>query len=67
MHDIETKLRCPKCKRPLALKLRELIPGTTKTCPHGCGATLEFTGDDGRKVQGALDNVSRALQRIGRR
>lgn len=66
MKDLETKVNCPGCGRPLNLKLKEMVPGRSKLCPSGCGATLQFSGGDGRKTQAALDELGRALRRFGR-
>lgn len=67
MRDIETKLTCPKCNRPIPIKVRDMVPGSSKSCPHGCGALLEFSGDDGRKTQAALNDLERAFRRLGGR
>jgi hypothetical protein len=67
MRDIEAKVTCPNCKRPIQIKVREMVPGTSRNCPHACGATLKFSGDDGRKAQAALDDLVRTFQRLGGR
>ncbi len=67
MHDLEAKVSCPNCKRSIAIKVREIVPGRSKACPHGCGATLNFTGDDGRNAQSALDELERTIRRLGGR
>jgi hypothetical protein len=67
MRDIEANVTCPSCKRPIPIKVREMVPGTSRICPHGCGATLRFSGDDGRKAQAALDDLERAFRRLGGR
>ena len=67
MHDLKAKLTCPNCNRSITIKVREMVPGRAKACPHGCGATLNFTGDDGRKVQHALDDLERTIRRLGGR
>ena len=67
MKDLEMKVNCPGCDRPLTVKVKEMVPGRSKACPYGCGANLQFSGDDGRKTQAALDNLGRALRRLGRR
>jgi hypothetical protein len=67
MRDLEMKVNCPGCDRPFNLKVTEMVPGRSKRCPYGCGATLQFSGDDGRKTQAALDDLGRTLRRFGRR
>jgi hypothetical protein len=67
MHDMEATATCPNCNRPIPIKVREMVPGTSRSCPHGCGATLTFSGDDGRKAQSALDDLERAFRRLGGR
>lgn len=67
MRDMETKMACPGCRRQFRIKVREMVPGRSKSCPYSCGATLNFTGDDGRKVQAALDRLERTLRSLGRR
>lgn len=64
MKDIENEIKCPNCGRRLRIKVKEMIPGTSKRC--ACGCQIKFTGDDGRKVQRALDDLERALRRLGR-
>lgn len=67
MRDLETDLNCPGCKRAMRIKVKEMVPGTSKRCPFGCGATIKFSGDDGRKLQGALDDLERTFRRLGGR
>ena len=50
MIELEVKVPCPQCKRPIPMKVREMVPGGSRACPNGCGATITFTGDDGQKV-----------------
>jgi len=65
MRDLETEIRCPKCNRTLRVKVKEMVPGRTKVCV--CGFQIQFTGDDGRKVQRAMDKLERQMKRLGRR
>lgn len=67
MRDLEANVKCPNCGKPIRVKVREMVPGRSRACPHQCGATIRFTGDDGRKVQKALDDLERTIQRFGRR
>lgn len=61
--DMEVPLTCPNCKETIKMKLKELHPGNSVTC--ACGAKINFTGDDMRKAQAALDNLTRQLERLG--
>ena len=65
MQDLKVKIQCPNCQHSVQIKVKEMVPGHTKNCPF-CGAQFNFTGDDGRKVQRELDNLSRTLKRLGR-
>ena len=62
--DLETEFVCPNCKRKMKIKIKEMVPGRTKKCPS-CDLTICFSGDDGRKAQGALDNLQKTLKRLG--
>ena len=65
MRDLTAKLQCPNCHHSVQIKVKEMVPGRTKNCPF-CGTQFNFTGDDGRKVQRALDDFNRTLKRLGR-
>lgn len=60
--DLETEIKCPSCGRNLKIKAREMIPGRSQNCP-GCGTRVRFSGDDGRKTQKALDDVTKTLKK----
>jgi transcription elongation factor Elf1 len=64
MQDLETDIECPNCKRKIKIKVKEMVPGHTKNCPS-CGLVIRFSGDDGRKVQRAMDDLQRTLKRLG--
>jgi transcription elongation factor Elf1 len=64
MQDLETDFECPNCKRKITIKVKEMVPGQTKNCPS-CGLVIRFSGDDGRKVQRALDDLQKTLKRLG--
>ena len=57
---LEFDLTCPKCKRTMKQRTDDMRPGASQACP-GCGSIIKFDGDDGRKVQRALDDVKRSL------
>lgn len=61
--DMEVPLTCPNCNAVLKMKLKELHPENGVTC--ACGARINFTGDDMRKAQAALDDLTRQLERLG--
>ena len=61
--DMEVPFECPECKATMKLKLREMFPGNSATC--ACGARINFSGDDMRKAQAALDDLTRQLERLG--
>jgi transcription elongation factor Elf1 len=64
MHDLETDFECPNCKRKIKIKVKEMVPGQKKNCPS-CGLVIRFSGDDGRKVQHALDDLHKKLKHLG--
>ena len=65
MEDLTAKIQCPNCKHSVQIKVKEMVPGHAKNCPF-CGVQFNFSGDDGRKVQRALDDLNRTLKRLGR-
>ena len=65
MQDLDTNFECPNCKRKIKIKVKEMVPGLSKNCPS-CGLVIRFSGDDGRKVQRALDDIYKTLKRLGR-
>lgn len=65
MLDIKETVKCPNCKQPITITLRERIPGRRKACPGGCGFTIQFTGDDGRKMQRSIDSLTKTLRNMG--
>ena len=65
MRKLEYDITCPGCKRKVTMRVEAMQPGKTKACPH-CGHGFEFAGDDGRKVQKALDDLRKALRNFGK-
>ena len=59
--DLVADIDCPSCKRKLSLKIKEMVPGRTKKC-LGCNTTIEFSGDDGRRTQRAIDSFEKKLK-----
>jgi hypothetical protein len=42
--DSTGNVTCPKCKRGIPVKMRQMKPGASMTCT--CGAHIDFTGHD---------------------
>lgn len=53
---METTVNCGNCKKKIKIKIEEIRPGKSKTCPH-CNAIIKFSGADGKKIQKALDDL----------
>lgn len=66
MTELRTDVRCPNCGHRVRIKVREMVPGTSKRCPH-CSTSFEFRGDDGRQAQRALDDLERTLKQLSRK
>lgn len=64
MNDLTAEITCPNCGRQVKLKINEMVPGRSKTL--SCGCTVQFTGDDGRKAQQALDDLERQLKKLSK-
>ena len=56
VRDLTVEVTCPNCKRRVKIKVKEMVPGRSKSCPY-CQAQFQFTGDDGRHVQQVLDDL----------
>lgn len=65
MKDMSADISCPICQNKVRIKIREMYPGNTKSCP-ACGAIISFEDDDGRKAQRALDDLVRTIRKIGK-
>jgi ssDNA-binding Zn-finger/Zn-ribbon topoisomerase 1 len=61
--DLEFDVTCPKCKRQSKLKVKQMVPGASSSCPY-CHTVFRFTGDDGRKAQKALDDFEKTIKNI---
>lgn len=66
IRPLEVEIACPGCRRKFRVKVKDMVPGRSRACPW-CSVVVEFTGDDGRKVQRGLDDFEKALKRIGRK
>lgn len=65
MAKLQFNLECPNCHRKFKQKVEGMRPGKSRHCPY-CGTVIEFTGDDGRRVQKAVDDLERTLRRMSR-
>lgn len=59
--ELKANIKCPKCHRILKIPVRQMVPGTSKSCPS-CSTVINFSGDDGRKVQKATDDLLRSIR-----
>lgn len=62
--DLVVPLECPNCGHETSLNARTTAPGTVVKC--ACGAELEITGDDLRKIQASIDDLMKTISRLGR-
>ena len=58
MKDLSGDFKCPNCHKAVKFKIKELVPGTSRPCPH-CQASFKFTGDDGREIQREFDDLKK--------
>lgn len=65
MKDLYADIECPNCGQRARIEVREMVPGRSKDCPH-CEAVFEFSGEDGRRAQRALDELEGQLKRLSR-
>ena len=60
---LEVNVECPNCKRKMKVKVEDMHPGRKKSCPS-CSAEINFTGDDGRKAQKAIDDFEKSFKNL---
>jgi uncharacterized C2H2 Zn-finger protein len=65
MTKLQVDLECPNCHREFKQKVDDMRPGESRRCPH-CGTMIKFTGDDGRQVQRAIDDLERTLKNMSK-
>ena len=65
MKKLELDIDCPSCNRKFKQRVADMRPGRSRSCPH-CACQINFTGDDGRKAQKALDDLEKSLKKLGR-
>lgn len=63
--ELKADVKCPACGYKLIIKVADMVPGRRQNCPK-CRATISFTGDDGRKAQGALDDLEKTIKKLSR-
>ncbi len=59
--QLKVNPKCPRCHEKMTVALGEIAPGRTTQCPF-CGATIRFSGDDGSKVQRAVDDLEQKVR-----
>ena len=64
MMDLD--LECPECGTTVNVTLQDIAKRRTVRCRRGHVITLEDQGGGARKAQKALDDVERAIKRLGR-
>ena len=63
---LEADVSCPSCGRKFKQRVGEMRPGRSRRCPR-CNADIRFTGDDGSKVQKAVDDLEKTIKNLNRR
>ena len=48
----------------IRIEVREMVTHRSKRC-RDCRTTFQFSGDDGRQVQRATDDLEREIKRLG--
>jgi len=64
--DLSADITCPSCEKQFEVKLRDMRPGNSASCPH-CDASIKFEGDDASNVQNAVDDLEREFKRLSQR
>jgi hypothetical protein len=65
MKDLTADITCPNCHHKVKIKVKDMVPGQSKRL--SCGCIIQFTGDDGRKMQRAVDDLERKLKKLNRK
>ncbi len=60
---LEANVECPRCKKMIKVKVEDMRPGKKMNCPR-CRTEISFTGDDGRKAQKSIDDLTKSLKKI---
>ncbi len=62
MQDLIADINCPNCNHRVKIKVKDMVPGHSKRL--SCGCVIQFTGDDGRQVQHALNDLEQQLKKL---
>lgn len=65
MKNLEVDFNCPNCHYQMRIPIKNMVPGRSITCPS-CQSPIEFTGDDGSKMQKELDNFEKSIKKLNR-
>jgi len=65
MDKLEAEITCPSCKRKFPQRVEDMVPGRSGSCPN-CRANIQWTGDDGRKAQKAIDDLKKTIRDLNR-
>jgi hypothetical protein len=63
MKKLSFDLNCPNCNNKLKIRVDEMYPGNSKYCPY-CNTLIQFTGDDGRKIEKSLDDLDKNIKKL---
>lgn len=61
--NIKVDMRCEGCGHIMKIRLNNIIPGRIVTCTK-CQAAIHIHGNDGRKLQQALNKLDRTLKKF---
>lgn len=61
--DLDFEIQCPKCKRKVKLKMRNLKKGSSHPCPR-CKTEFVVSDDNFRKAQKELDDFQKNLKKL---
>ena len=62
---VEIDIKCPACEHTIKVALGNMRPGNSRDCPR-CRRRINFTGDDGSKVQRNLDQATKDVEQTVR-
>lgn len=53
---LSVPIRCQACGHKFEIPVKDIRPGKTGKCTS-CKAIIKYSGDDGKKIQDALDKL----------
>ncbi|MGD9809665.1 MAG: hypothetical protein AB7U93_13860 [Deferribacterales bacterium] len=69
LSDQSVEFACGNCNHKLHVKMKDMKPGGSITCPS-CGAITNFTGDDISKpvaqFDKAISDIQKAFKKFGK-